>query len=447
MQHKSTFPIFRKSASKTLKVLLAIILTFAVSYGAFGYYASFLLKREYNKIRQQGEPLFFSEVAANKVPDSENAALLYIKAAEELKLPKGYHFQKGASQHLKQLTMQDNQKVLRLVEHASRLTQSHFPVQWKGSPDNWINIKIGKMSNLARLIRLNALENARKQDYTKAFQEIGYIDQLAARAANGDTLMNFLVARSLNALGVRTTYTILQDAQLTKQQAQACLQLLPRADWHQLFYNNMLGERAFGVSTYAYYLSDMWNRKATEADKRDIYDDDESSCFKQKGFLTRPLLKLDEVQSLRLWTKVLLQAQKPGAVDTDYENKIQSRLNQLPFYADGAKGSHEVFARSFRNRDQAEVDQREQEIALALNAYRTEHGQYPETLTEAQQFWDKRFPLDPYTNNPFHYRILGDNYILYSVGQNCIDDGGTKQPKDKRSFDKITDLIWGDYPS
>ena len=432
----------RGCVGKTLKVLFVLILIFAVSFGAFDYYASFLLQREYNKIRRQNEPLFFSEVTANKIPDSENAALLYIEAAKKLKLPKEYHFQHDASRHLITLVIQNNRNAMQLVERASQMTQSHFPVQTKGSPDNWIDMKIGKMRDLARFICLNALENAQRHDYTKAFQQIGYIDQLAARTANGDTLIGFLVARAIQGIEIKATYLILQNAKLTKQQAQSCIRLLPHSDWHQMFYDNMIGERAFNISSGEYLLSDIWNRRVNEEEE---WDEDDPTLFKHRGFVTRPLLIMDQVYLLRLWQKVLLQAKKPGAVNVDYETQMKNRLDQLPFYASQAKEAQEIYLHSFENRDRAEVDQRQQEIAIALNAYKSEHGNYPKTLTQAEQFWGSNFPLDPYTNKPFHYRVQNQEYVLYSVGPNRVDNGGIKQPKDKWDFSKVTDLIWGHY--
>jgi len=451
---KGTWRIIRfifSSAGKWLwrarKVLLGVIVIFSISYGAFNYYATFLLKREYAKIHQQQEPLYFTQVINRPVPDSENAALLYIQAEQALKLPKDDILLTAKSQKQASAIVHDNQKSMQLVEHASRLSQCSFPLKWNGDPADSLNPNMTKMRTLARFIRLNALKNVRENNYRKAFQQIGFINLLAERTANGDTLISFLVARAINGIAVRTTDTILQNAKLTKEQALEYSNLLHPIDWHRLFYENMCGERAFGVSSYVYYLSDIWNRRATEEDKWDIDDEDESSDFKQKGFLTRPFLKMDEVQSLRLWTKVLSEAKKPGAVGTDYEDQIQNRLKQLPFYASGAKRSHEVFANSFRNRDRAEVDQCEQEIAFALNAYKTENGKYPETLIKAERFWGKKFPLDPYDNQSFHYRSANNDYVLYSVGPNRIDDGGIKQPKDKWQFDKMTDFIWGDHPN
>ena len=155
---------------------------------------------------------------------------------------------------------------------------------------------------------------------------------------------------------------------------------------------------------------------------------------------------MDEVYSLRLWPKVLLAAQKPGAIDAEFDKRLEERLDQLPFYAKGAKDIHEIYVRAFMNRDYPETSQHQQEIAFALNAYKTERGAYPSTLTQAELFWGTKFPVDPYTCRPFLYRATHDDFTLYSVGIDRADNGGIKQPKGKWNFSKINDLIWSDNP-
>ena len=417
----------------------------AIGYGAWDFYASRLVKREYTRIREKGAPLYFSEVIRNTVPDQDNAALLYIQASQELKLPAGYAFQITAPQSEKAAIIRDNPKVMQLIERASALSQCRFPVESGADPNTWLNPYLTKSRELARFIRLNAYDNARRKDYDKAFQQIGFIYQLAERVGNGDTLIDFLVARAIYSMGIHTASTILHKERFTKAQAQKYFSLLPALDWHALFLHSLRNERAFTISSYTYNLADIWNRRISEDELPD-WDDTEDKEFKHRGFLTRPLLKLDEMYALRLWTKVLLAAQKPGAIDTDYEKQLEENLDQLPLYAKGTRNIHETFVRVFTNRDYPETSQYQQEIAFALNAYKTEQGTYPSTLAQAEQFWGSKFPLDPYTNRPFLYRADKDNFTLYSVGIDRVDNGGIKQPEGKWDFSKINDLIWGNYP-
>lgn len=68
-------------------------------------------------------------------------------------------------------------------------------------------------------------------------------------------------------------------------------------------------------------------------------------------------------------------------------------------------------------------------LALALEEQRlagpADGGGYPERLDDLAPTFLGEVPLDPFTGKPFVYERRGDGYLLYSVGQNAVDDGGT----------------------
>ncbi len=64
------------------------------------------------------------------------------------------------------------------------------------------------------------------------------------------------------------------------------------------------------------------------------------------------------------------------------------------------------------------------QVALALAAYRADHGRYPEKLDALRPKYLNDFPLDPFSGKPFRFRCDGKDYTLYSVGPDGRDDGG-----------------------
>lgn len=64
--------------------------------------------------------------------------------------------------------------------------------------------------------------------------------------------------------------------------------------------------------------------------------------------------------------------------------------------------------------------------AFALRAYKVDHGSYPESLERLKDGYLRTVPLDPYNSSrPLKYRRTARGYLLYSVGSDCIDSGGT----------------------
>jgi hypothetical protein len=104
-----------------------------------------------------------------------------------------------------------------------------------------------------------------------------------------------------------------------------------------------------------------------------------------------------------------------------YYSSIQSR-----------RASHEIgmaFQRAgggfLGHAAQAEARRRILIVALALEQYRDKHGAYPETLAILAPEFLKTVPVDFMDGRPLRYQLNGDgHYRLYSVGLDCVDDGG-----------------------
>lgn len=73
----------------------------------------------------------------------------------------------------------------------------------------------------------------------------------------------------------------------------------------------------------------------------------------------------------------------------------------------------------------AEAQRRVAVAAIALERFRLRQGAYPRTLAELAPEFLKAAPVDIMDGNPLRYRLTDDgHFVLYSVGLDCIDDGG-----------------------
>ncbi len=77
---------------------------------------------------------------------------------------------------------------------------------------------------------------------------------------------------------------------------------------------------------------------------------------------------------------------------------------------------------------EAEAERRIVITAVALERYFGKHGRYPETLQVLAPEFLKLVPLDFMTGQPLHYEVTEDgHFVLYSVGLDCVDNGGKIQ--------------------
>jgi hypothetical protein len=83
-------------------------------------------------------------------------------------------------------------------------------------------------------------------------------------------------------------------------------------------------------------------------------------------------------------------------------------------------------------------------IAVALERYRRLHGEYPEALDALVPQFLAAVPPDVIGGQPLKYRRTSDgSFVLYSVGWNQTDDGGT--PVFKHDNASALDLDQGDW--
>ena len=84
-------------------------------------------------------------------------------------------------------------------------------------------------------------------------------------------------------------------------------------------------------------------------------------------------------------------------------------------------------------------------LACALERYRLANGNVPEKLDVLVPQFIAQLPNDPITGDPYKYRRTDNGqFVLYSVGWNEKDDGGT--PGERLYDSRDGDWIW-DYSS
>jgi hypothetical protein len=64
-------------------------------------------------------------------------------------------------------------------------------------------------------------------------------------------------------------------------------------------------------------------------------------------------------------------------------------------------------------------------VDLALRSYYAEHGRWPDGLEELGSDYLADMPDDPHSSRPLIYRRTADGFLLYSIGFDGQDNGGT----------------------
>ncbi|HTV43266.1 MAG TPA: HEAT repeat domain-containing protein [Candidatus Sulfotelmatobacter sp.] len=117
-------------------------------------------------------------------------------------------------------------------------------------------------------------------------------------------------------------------------------------------------------------------------------------------------------------TEVFFQPNYPGW--GLFENALNMRRMNTRFQGQGA---------SFLGRAaEAETERRIIVTALALERYREKNGAYPDSLQSLAPEFLQAVPVDFMNGQPLHYQASnGGHFLLYSVGLDCVDNGGNLQ--------------------
>ena len=70
------------------------------------------------------------------------------------------------------------------------------------------------------------------------------------------------------------------------------------------------------------------------------------------------------------------------------------------------------------------ADKRGNRILIELRRYKNQNGQWPEKLEQIKSFVDPNVLIDPQNNGSFVFKKADNDFILYSRGPNNIDEGG-----------------------
>ena len=122
------------------------------------------------------------------------------------------------------------------------------------------------------------------------------------------------------------------------------------------------------------------------------------------------------------------------AQSTTYERELVSFLDGNFFLQDDLGVFPMVIELGWRAKTQGEA----LVSVLAILTHRAQKGRLPDSLAELEA--EARLPsvpIDPYSGKPLVYRVVADDFILYSVGEDFTDSGGVRSHWGRDGGDQV----------
>jgi hypothetical protein len=343
-----------------------------------------------------------------------------------------------------------NQAPLDLIVEASRRPRYYAPSPTLLNNDREMLISMllphaQSAREAGRSLPARAMNHLGEGRLDEAWQDILAVHRLSRLVTQGQVLVEQLVAIALNNVACEATVALLGDERLTAQQARQmqrdlaalptfaniarCMGEAERLSALDTFLTigsgggaelysaiggggNDFGDNLFNI------VSVDWNLVLRETNR--WYDRLEAAArLPDRGQRQSALAQIEadlqnlvaEVRTPSRWAASIVSRQQ--------RSQIVSKI-MLGLFLPALSAASEA-------EDRGNTTFELIRLAAALAVYRAEHGAYPEELGQLTSGAVSQLPTDLYSGKAFIYQPNGKGYLLYSVGANGIDDGGSNQ--------------------
>jgi hypothetical protein len=333
--------------------------------------------------------------------------------------------------------LEENEALIDLLVEAGNRPKfySPSPSLVDGKNDSLIAVLLPELQSIraaARSLCNRALFEIGNGDYDAAWRDLVAGYRLSDHVSNQFTLIHILVAIGCNGIMDHATLHLLDRPDLPPELAKQIFDELqarpPRramveviSEGERLTYLDAVirlsrGEEGVGGIPALLAVSIDWN--LVLRDSNDWYD------------------RLTEAGRIEKW------AQRQDALET-LESEFVANVPPSP-----TKIASSLFSRTGRSRRLSEVlrsllsaamsaaltaeDRTNTQadlmrLAAALAVYRAEKGSYPDSLDALVPEVLDKLPVDLFHEKPFVYQKTANGYLLYSMGANGQDDGGSNE--------------------
>ena len=158
------------------------------------------------------------------------------------------------------------------------------------------------------------------------------------------------------------------------------------------------------------------------------------------GRLLSPLMNMNETSFVESMAELSAVASQPYHDAAASLTSISDGAANLPFTHALSRSLlaslQPALVRAIEGQAQHEASIDLARIAIALERHYLETGDYPESLDALAPAFDGALPSDPFSGGNFIYHPGESAYLLYSVGIDLDDDGGSENPRNG-------DIVWG----
>lgn len=412
----------------------------------WGYEAERRLQAKIAEYRAAGQPVLIEDFIGEPILDEENGAYYLETAAAKFTVPDGLNVDLDAladdpnqcafhRDELRQI-IEANAEVLALVRTARSRAATRWSVRLR-SPAVYTPLPhLSGQRQLAKLLSAAVIHAHQRGDDREAIARAE--DALAIGRHVGrspSTLISHLVGLGIDALTMRTIEAIAPDVRVTRSgQSPPEPGAAPRDEVERLI-RSLLDEHELAEArVHAFYgermlaLDTVIMLALSRVNISSVLSQRPAGGAPPLASLAAPLWKLDAVRAMGHYDAMIAAAEArnwptardrlpPDPMRGSLLERITGSLSSILIPSIGGAVTQDFMVRAYR---------RMAALLLAIRLYELDHGQRPAALDALVPEYLAAVPRDPFDPNdgPIRYLPDADPPLLYSFGENCVDDAG-----------------------
>ena len=432
-----------------LRAGIVLALALLLAHAGLSIASRVALRNAYAALRDAGLPMDAKNLIPPEVPIDDNASPLYESAialmeSEEwdgtILLTAAYRissdFMAPASASPADMDMLLENDVVRralaLAERAADRPQCRFDLQY----DMGLDLSLAhqhKLLMLTHLLAARAVHEARQDNGDDALRTLHSALQTSHALRTEPFVYSSVFRNQQVAVSLRALQEILTRTTVTDDTLADLSTLLPSPeDIRDHFLLALNGDRLL-------FKENGWIKIGSDSFPPDLHWRDR---FIFAFFAFPSVLRANHAIYLREMDRITRETARPyWEHPAPAANVFDPKSSGLSWCSLLALVATDIVPPHRKTMATAQANVQVARAALALLRHKLAHGAYPASLAEIDPAFLPEVPLDPFTGNPLVYRPDGDGFLLYSLGENLADDGGTEKSQDN-SKSKAFDIVW-----
>lgn len=464
-------PVIRKRMLKKIAIAVGIIVGLAIVVSwTFVVLLESRAKKELETARQQlaatGAPMTIEAIMPEPVPEEQNAAALYVEAKEFGDLNDDAINElddaiwdvtitdSGEAITLFELDAENLEKLRGLFQDEAVIEylgifeeaalrpryQRDFSTYDKFEPYDFVIPDLGSIMQGTRLLTKRSALRAIAGDIPGSLNDLQTVAAVSRHIGEDTFLLSQLTSIAISGMLIGQIWELDRFVQLSNSQLTEIKSWFEDMSYSENIIIAQDVERLF-ITAPMYETAQTGDTKGLKI----LLDfaGEPSELLAYVGPLLRWHFIREEASFLRFMAESRglfalpypIYTSRISALEVKYENEAKKNR----YVVSGM--IVEVYSMIFRTMVTSDAQILLARIGLSLSQYHNDHGAYPDSLQALVPEYLDALPLDPFSGSGFVYQREGDAYLLYSIGPNGVDDGGTTNENGVADEDD-GDLVW-----